>query len=188
MEGCTYPGRVEDGVEYFVKGFCRTHYWRFRAHGDHSTVLFVSKSGNAKHPLYYTWVQMKDRTSNPNTKGYHNYGGRGIKVCERWLGPYGFDNFIEDMGEKPTPEHTLDRKDNDGDYTKENCRWATSHQQAANRRSNNEMVGVRWCEQRNKWVAQIKVGGKMKNLGRFTNYEDAVAARKGAEKELGITY
>lgn len=180
IDGCESSGQIRKGVEYFKKGYCDKHYQRLRTHGDPQIILRVQKTGKTKHPLYKTWLGIKNRTSNPNTEVYPRYGGRGIKMCERWQGLYGFDNFLEDMGERPE-NHSLDRIDNDGDYSKENCRWATDYQQCANQRSNNETVGVGWCKVRSKWRAHITVGGSHKHLGRFTNYEDAVAARKAAE-------
>lgn len=82
---------------------------------------------------YVTWCDMLSRCNNPNNVAYPNYGGRGISVCERWLE---FENFIADMGDKPLPNLTLDRIDNDGNYELLNCKWATHHEQMLNRRNN----------------------------------------------------
>ncbi len=79
-----------------------------------------------------TWGNMIQRCNNPNHISYKNYGGRGIKVCKRWLK---FENFLEDMGEKSNGL-TIDRINNNGDYCKENCRWATTKQQSCNHRRN----------------------------------------------------
>lgn len=80
---------------------------------------------------YTTWQGMKRRCLDPNNKCYHRYGGRGIKVCERWM--HSFENFLADMGERPFPKATLDRKKNNEDYSKSNCKWSTATEQAQNK-------------------------------------------------------
>lgn len=89
--------------------------------------------GRSKTPLYLVWQAMISRCNNPHNRAFPNYGGRGIKVCERWLK---FENFLEDMGERPEGM-TLDRfPDKDGDYTRSNVRWANYVEQNNNRRDN----------------------------------------------------
>lgn len=85
-------------------------------------------------PENQVWRVMKQRCNNPKTPNYHLYGALGIKVCDRWDK---FENFIADMGERPSPDHSIDRyPDKDGDYEPSNCRWATRQQQQWNLRSN----------------------------------------------------
>lgn len=97
------------------------------------------KRGNLQHghtrtgwqsPTYQVWAGMVKRCSNPRLQAFKYYGGRGIRVCDRWLT---FTNFLTDMGERP-PDKTLDRIDNDGNYEPGNCRWATRAQQRRNSR------------------------------------------------------
>lgn len=86
--------------------------------------------GLEQHPLYATWRNMINRCTNEKDARWHQYGGRGIKVCDRWLESPA--NFIEDMGERPEGK-SLDRRENDGDYSPDNCRWATGEEQHMNR-------------------------------------------------------
>lgn len=89
-------------------------------------------NGNFGSKAHRTWRHMKDRCQNPRNAAYARYGGRGIRVCERWMV---FENFFDDMGE-PTEGQSIDRTDNDGDYEPSNCRWADSKTQTRNARSN----------------------------------------------------
>lgn len=90
------------------------------------------KSGVTNHPLGTTWTNMKQRCFNRKHPAYYIYGGRGIIVCDRWKNS--FQNFLEDMGPKPSAGHSIDRfPDKDGNYQPGNCRWATLAEQAANK-------------------------------------------------------
>lgn len=80
---------------------------------------------------YSTWGNIKARCHNKNSPNYYRYGGRGITVCDRWLQSY--KNFLEDMGRAPSPQHTIDRINNDGNYEPSNCKWATQKEQASHR-------------------------------------------------------
>lgn len=91
------------------------------------------REANKETQIYKTWRNMRQRCTNPNNKYYPNYGGRGIQVCKRWLK---FENFNGDMGKGWKPVLQIDRIDNNGNYCKSNCRWATKKQQMRNMRSN----------------------------------------------------
>jgi hypothetical protein len=106
-------------------------------------------------------------------------------MCERWLK---FENFLADMGHKPTPKHTIDRKNNDGNYEPENCRWATRvqqmHNQGMRRNNTSGSKGVRWVERLHKWIAQINVNGVRQHLGCFADKQDAIASYANAAKAV----
>lgn len=123
-------------------------YWFFRCECGkeksilkHSVVGSITKSCGCKsgfHGLTYTpeysvWESMKKRCLNSNNHAYQRYGGRGISICERWL--ESVVNFVDDMGNRPSDKHQLDRIDNNGDYTPENCRWVLPIVNSKNKRN-----------------------------------------------------
>jgi len=130
---------------------------------------------------------MLKRCYNKNYNYYHRYGGRGIKVCDRWNGYNGFVNFTSDMGKRPFG-YQIDRIDNNDDYCKKNCRWANKFEQMANTSGSNGIAGVNWLKGRNKYRARIKVHGNDIHLGLFIKFKDAVAARIEAEQKYVPSY
>ena len=104
----------------------RVNYGKTSIHLQTRTIM----SNRENHRLYSTWKSMKSRCTNPNVHCYHRYGGRGILICERWNN---FLLFLEDMESSFQEGLTLDRKNTDGNYTPENCRWATKEEQSNNK-------------------------------------------------------
>lgn len=90
--------------------------------------------GLSRSTEYSIWNAMKYRCGNPNSDAFHRYGGRGINVCEAWI--HSFENFLSDMGPRPSKNHTVERRDNSVGYSKENCYWATYREQNSNTRKN----------------------------------------------------
>ena len=105
---------------------------------DIKTGMFLGAHGMCGQPEYQAWANAIYRCENSNAPQWPDYGKRGIKVCDIWR--MSFETFIEDMGERPTAGHSLDRVDVDGNYEPANCRWATAKEQANNRR-NTRLVG-----------------------------------------------
>lgn len=103
-----------------------------------------STHGKTNTPEYTTWVNIKQRCRNPKYSQYKDYGGRGIEMCDRWFNS--FENFLVDVGEKPSAKHSLDRHpNNDGNYEPGNTRWATTKEQALNK-SNNRIISYMGIE------------------------------------------
>lgn len=138
------------GHKAVKRSWCQTHYARWHRHGD-PTMRVIEDHGKAKTPEYKVWRSMKARCDNPNEKYYYLYGGRGIRVCDRWY--RSFTNFLSDMGSKESGM-SLDRIDNDKGYEPSNCRWVTAKEQANNRRdtilvarSGRTQSLKQWCEE-----------------------------------------
>ena len=127
--------------------------------------LKASTHGKSDTRIYEVWKNMLARCYNPKDNHYHNYGGRGIKVCDRW---HTFETFYEDMGDPPEGK-SIERVENNGNYEPSNCIWATWQEQMHNKRAK----GYTWSPHNQKWTAAITVNYKRINLGSFDTPEEA---------------
>lgn len=123
--------------------------------------------GRSRSRVYGIWIQMRDRCNNPENNNYSRYGGRGITVCERWEN--NFDAFLNDMGEPPT-EYQLERIDNNGPYSPDNCRWATHQEQCNNRTTTLYFTYKGMNKSAAEWAREVGMGyntlrNRIVNLG-----------------------
>ena len=167
--------------KYVAKGYCSYHYYRIKKYGILEPKIRTLHGGKGTTE-YLAWKAMRNRCLNKDYVYYFRYGGRGIKVCDRWIDS--FPNFLEDMGKKPSKDLSLDRINNDGDYEPSNCRWASKKEQAQNqgiRVDNTSGVrGVSYCRTNKIWVAYY--AGKV--IFRSVNKEKAIKARRDYERSI----
>lgn len=151
---------------------------------------FVTTHGDsaAGNKLYRVWVNMRQRCNNPNHEYYHDYGGRGVKVCPEWESYENFKAWAITSGY--AEGLTIDRKDNGLLYSPEFCRWTDRTAQQRNRRSvrnaSSGYIGVSIHSRSGTWQAGIKIAGKSKNLGQFKTSEEAARARDAYVIENGL--
>ena len=141
-----------------------------------------TKHGQCGSITYVSWQSAKRRVTNENLEGWKNYGGRGIGMSEEWFND--FSKFLEDMGERPSLDYSLERIDVNGDYCKENCKWATEEEQAYNKRrfssNTSGRTGVYWCKMLGKW--KVVFAGKHQMV--TDSFEEACEHRTKLELEF----
>lgn len=130
-----------------------------------------------KTPGYRAWQQMRQRCCNPNQIGFERYGGRGITVCERWNSS--FADFIADVGQRPSPDHSIERKDNDGNYEPGNCVWATMREQNNNRRNTIYLTHAGRTLPLAEWAREVGIG--------YTTLKERLVHGWSAERALTET-
>jgi len=150
---CTKCGETKPLTEFSPNGAKRRSRCRKchaaaegqrRAAAGVDVVRRKQREWRRQQPERTVWHLMRQRCENPKASGFENYGGRGIRVCDRWQS---FDAFLADMGTRPSAKHQLDRVDTNSDYSPENCRWATRAVQARNTRRTHMITfrGVSLC-------------------------------------------
>lgn len=138
------------------------------------------KHGLTANPAYQAWRDMMRRCYDGGSDQFCNYGARGIRVCERW---HDVGSFYEDMGDRPSSRHSLDRLDVNEDYSKENCRWATPSQQARNKQLHKQLNWGIEIRGESSYMVRVTVAGSRVCLGTFDTIEKARMARDRARSE-----
>lgn len=184
IESCDEPVYVK------MRGWCRNHYLRWRRNGDPLGGKYYVHHGMKYTYLHNAWGNIKSRTTLPQAQYYHLYGGRGIKMYEPWLDNFmAFHDYIQNnLGERPSKKHTLDRADTNKGYEPGNLRWADTYQQAYNTRpipgSSSQYKGVKWKKTHNKWEVAIRAEGVEMYIGIFEDEEQAALAYDIASYQL----
>lgn len=180
---CSVNGCEREAV---CKGFCMRCYCRAKNHPKTSRNRKSLLADYAKE--WQVLNAMRQRCYNPNSASYKNYGSKGIKVCDRWMGKNGLKNFIEDMGRRPEgttskghPIYTIDRLDPEKDYCKENCRWATWWEQNKHTSRSTENTGV-YRVGKTSWRAELTVNGNTYRK-QFKSKNDAINYREELEQK-----
>lgn len=117
----------------------------------------LTTHGKNRTPIYIVWCSMIQRCTNPKNPHYKDYGGRGITICQRW---FEFENFYKDMGDRPK-EKTLDRKNNNGNYTPKNCKWSTQKEQSNNQRTNRLITFKNKTLTLSQWADRLNIKAKV---------------------------
>jgi len=171
IENCEKPAKA--------KGLCARHYMLIKRNGG---LIYKRPPDNGRRKLaeYRIWAHIKERCTNPNTKCYKHYGEREIKMCDRWIN--NFDNFLEDMGKRPSSKHQIDREDNNGNYEPSNCRWTTQLINLRNKRTtltNEQIIKIKLLLLQG--ISNIIIATEMKihptkisNIKRGYSYADQV--------------
>lgn len=176
--------RCDCGKEVIVEGnnLRSGHSKSCRCLSTEQIVEFNISHGMSKTPTHICWLSMINRCYNPNNTGYKNYGGRGIKVCDRWL--ESFENFFEDMGERPNGL-TIERINNGGDYSPENCKWATRKEQSNNSRHNRVITLNGKTQNLQQWREELKIpkGTLQSRITRGKSHEEAILQGQSTKRK-----
>ena len=174
-----HPDRRGDKVQWVCKCDCgcevlaTTQHLRYGAVKSCGCLMEGRKHGRVGTAAYGSWYAMIQRCENPNHISASNYSGRGIKVCKEW---HNFKSFYSDMGDPP-PNFTLDRRDNNGNYTPDNCRWASPTTQARNARSNKlDIVAAKYIRELSSiGLSQVMIakayGVSTSSIGHIVNHQ-----------------
>lgn len=175
----TCPQCGEERKYYDKQQPCYACRWWAKHHAGEKRVPKRIRDGfyTEHKDVYDCYLNMKKRCLNKNTTNFNDYGGRGIKICDRWLGPHGFRNFLSDMGDRPSKEYSIGRINNNDGYKPENCRWETPNQQAVNKRNNIPFPGVSYSKSSHMWRARYQKNGVSK-CKYFRCKNDAIIQRR----------